>query len=335
MNIAASHRTLAQLLDANAGFALDARGTTDHCPMALAALAQMGASSERLGAFFDRWTGTYSIIETQPDTALEGGNWLAQLGNPAAFNSLRRHFRESIEEQGASKMIADVVGHAPFAPATGAFHAIIRTAYGIEAGHGGEIAAGLAAYAATNLPIPYEWNGRQPALSVHHGLAILSNRFSGTRWPDGSITGRLKAIAANADFREALPAPPEAASLLDDMARNAIGLYWQTADFTVLHMVTGMHAARVLLAQLPAGLAHPFLASTWAAFCAAYVSAGAPAPHPADPPGLEARWPEVLRLAIGSDDDHVIKMAYTCFQEHLRDRGSPYYLAAASRIVRR
>jgi hypothetical protein len=61
---------------------------------------------------------------------------------------------------------------------------------------------------------------------------------------------------------------------------------------------------------------------------------GAPPLRAVEPPGCDAAWPEVLRLAAGSDNDHVIKMADTCFQESLRDPGSPYYLAAAARIVR-
>lgn len=329
-----SQRALAQLLDANARFALDARGTTNHCPMALVALARMGASSDRLRAFFDHWAATYAIIETQPACAIEGGDWLAQLGNGAAFSSLQRHFGESIAARGAPAVVGDVFGRAPDAPATGAFHAIIRTAYGIEAGHAGEIAAGLAAYVATNLPIPIEWNGRRRALSAKDGLARVSDLFSGARWPAGSITGRLKAIAADPEFCSALPAPPAGDALLDDMARAAIELYWQAPDFTILHMVTGMHAARVLFAQLPEALAQRLIPSTWTAFCAAYVSVGAPPLRSVEPPGCDAGWPEVLRLAAGSDNDHVIKMADSCFQESLRDPGSPYYLAAAARIVR-
>jgi hypothetical protein len=328
---------LAQLLDANSRFALDARGTTNHCPMALVALARMGASGDRLQAFFDHWAATYAIVETEPAAPVDG-DWLGQLGNAAAFSSLARHFGESIGARGAAAVIGEVLGRAPEAPATGAFHAIIRMAYGIEAGHAGEIAAGLAAYVATNLPIPIAWNGRQAARSVEDGLAGVSSRFAGAAWPPGSITGQLRAIAADPDFCSVLPAPPAGESVLDDMARAAIELYWQTPGFTILHMVTGMHAARVLFARLPAHssntLAQRMVPSTWAAFCAAYVSVGAPPLRAVAPPDSGAAWPEVLRLAAASDNDHVIKMADTCFQESLRDPGSPYYLAAAARLVR-
>lgn len=330
----APQSTLTGLLDRNKRFALDARGTTNHCPMALVALARMGASDERLDAFFEHWALKYAIVETQAGAATVDGDWLAHLGNAAAFSALQRHFSASIAEKGAVAVMRDVISRAPFAPATGAFHAIIRLAYGIEAGHGGEVAAGLAAYVAINLPIHLDGNGGQAALSVDDGLAGLSAQFSGSSWESYSITGQLKAIAADPEFREALQMPPAVPRLLDDMARAAIELYWQKADFTVLHMVTGVHAIRILLAQLPETLGHQLLASTWPAFCAAYVSVGAPPLRPMDRPDTEADWPDVLRHAIRSDNDHVIKMAYTCFEESKRYPGSPYYLAAASRIAK-
>ena len=43
---------LYSLLDANQAFALNGRGTTNHCPMALHALHEMGASPQQLQRFF-------------------------------------------------------------------------------------------------------------------------------------------------------------------------------------------------------------------------------------------------------------------------------------------
>jgi hypothetical protein len=39
-------------------------------------------------------------------------------------------------------------------------------------------------------------------------------------------------------------------------------------------------------------------------------------------------------MALASNDDHVIKMVYTCLCEDRRDP-SPLYLACAARLVRR
>lgn len=326
MDIAES--SLLQLLDDNARFALDARGTTNHCPMVLVALARMGATPERLRTFFAQWTEKYAISETQRGVAIAGDEWLAHVGNAAAFGSLQKHFHELIERDGATAVIGEVIRRAPCAPATGAFHALIRLAYGIEAGHAGEIAAGLAAYVATSLPIEIDWNGRRPAESVDDGLASIPEHLLRKSWPPGSITGRLRAIAADPDFQSVMQAPPGGAALLDDMARASIALYWQKADFTVLHMVTGAYAARIVLAQLPAQTGDQLLVSMWTAFCAAYVSAGVVRSIPIDAPQVTPDWPTVFRRAVASNDDHVIKMVYTCFRENMRDPESLYYQAA-------
>lgn len=334
MGVGSAQDTLTHLLDDNARFELNARGTTNHCPMALFALAKMGASAQRLEAFFARWSQKYAIIDTQAGVPIEGGDWLAHLGDPAAFGSLRRHFCALIEADGARAVIGEVLGQAPCAPATGAFHAIIRMAYGIEAGHAGETAAGLAAYVATNLPVAIAMAGRDPALSVEEGFSILSTQFAGQTWEGRSITARIKSIAADPDFEKALRAPPAGPALLDRLARFSIELYWQKADFTILHMVTGIHAARVLLAQLPASCADRLALAMWPALCAAYVSAGAPQSIRPEPPYESAAWPEIFERAIKSDDDHVIKLVYTCSEEARRDPDSALYLAAAARISR-
>lgn len=56
----------------------------------------------------------------------------------------------------------------------------------------------------------------------------------------------MQSATADPRFAEALSVPPIGPGLLGDLARIAITLYWQTSDFTVLHMMTATHAARVL-----------------------------------------------------------------------------------------
>ena len=44
------------------------------------------------------------------------------------------------------------------------------------------------------------------------------------------------------------------------------------------------------------------------------------------------RWPEIFAAAVANNDDHVIKMVYTCHRESAR-YGNPLYQAAAARLV--
>ncbi|MDB5934724.1 MAG: hypothetical protein JWQ01_2068 [Massilia sp.] len=326
------HDVLNRLLDENARFALDAKGTTNHLPMVLVALARMGATPARLQEHFDFWVETYAIEEVNPELSLSAENWNIFVGVPEAFGSLQRYFSQWVASSDASTVIQSVLRKVPFAPATQAFHAIIRIAYGLESANASEIAAGLAAYVATNLSCEIDFSDRPKAASVKEGLRLLSDRFCGSTWPHGSITGKLGAIASNQAFLDELRLPPMDSGFLDELARAAIDLYWQTSDFTVLHMVTGTYAARLLLAGVPADLAEQFYPSLWTAMAAAYVSVGAPRERSLELPEQVMEWEDILALAIDSMDDHVIKMVYT---SHIESLGSddPLYRAAASRLV--
>jgi hypothetical protein len=334
MESAAVRDTLDRLLNANAGYSLAARGTTNHCPMVLVALARMGATPQRLQTHFDYWVEKYAIPEASPRIAIGAENWSAFTGVPQAFGSLQACFAEWMIADGPNAVIEAVLRQAPLAPATDAFHAIIRIAYGIEQAHASEIAAGLASYVAASLPCRVDFAGREALASPEEGFEVLSDRFANAVWPGRSITDKLKAVAATRDFGESLRLPPVGPEFIVAMARAAIRLYWQTADFTVLHMVTGSHAARILLAHLPKDLADRFYPALWAAMAAAYVSVGAPPEQIAARAGALLEWPELMARAIASYDDHVIKMVYTCHCEDLRDP-NPLYRAAATRLLTR
>ncbi|SDY51161.1 Protein of unknown function [Collimonas sp. OK242] len=338
MNQRLHEPTLHRLLDDNARFAADNNGMSNHCPMALCALAGMGAQPARLQEFFDRWEGRFALLAKPVVKSVNRASWPLSVGDASAFNALRGHFEEWIWSAGADAVLEQVLSRIPFAPASGAFHALIRLGYGLEAEHVGEIAAGLAALVSGNLHIDMGAQQRVPAASVNQGLALLSHAMDGTTFTGDWIVARLRAASANPSFYATLPAAPTQPQLLDDMAQAAISLYWQTNNFTALHIVTGLHAARRVLAHLPATLAQRLLPDLWIAVCAAYVSIGAPplaTPHAtlAEEDILADNadtWQDLFTTAIASADDHVIKMVYTCYCENLR-APSPLYPAAAAR----
>ena len=43
-------------------------------------------------------------------------------------------------------------------------------------------------------------------------------------------------------------------------------------------------------------------------------------------------WPDIIRHALDSSDDHVIKLVYTCWDEN-NDHPNPLYHFAAQRAV--
>jgi hypothetical protein len=332
MQVDRTDATLGELLDANARFDLAAKGTTNHCPMALVALSRMGASPVRLREFFAMWERKYALPAPDFEVRIARRAWPDQLGKPASFGALRLCFLEWIADDGAIAVITEVLSAVPFAPATGAFHALIRLAYGIEAAHAGEIAAGIAALVSSHLPINVrvDWNRRAESVDVAFHEAVQAR--AGDAVEANSITARLRAVANDARFERAVLAPPHSATLLDDVARAAIAAYWRTSDFTVLHTVTGTHAARILFAQLPDSLVEQLLPGLWIALCAAYATVRKPLDIEPNVPEIESGWNEICERAVLSDNDHIIKMTYTCLCEDLRN-ASPLYLASAARLV--
>lgn len=319
---------LHKLLDANGAFALNAKGTTNHCPMALCALADMGASDQRLQEFFEMWRERYAIAAPANTNRIERADWQAWLGKQDAFGALSDCFAGWMRVDGIDAVVRSVLRAQPFAPATGAFHAIIRLAYGLEVGHTGEVAAALAAYVSGYLPVEVAQLASAP--TVDAALERLSQAMQGKSYASAgpSITAKLRGVAQDPVFAAALSVTPHA-SLLDEMARAAIEIYWQKNDFTALHMVTGLAAARSIGELLPPDA----IEQTWAAFCAAYVSFGSPplqAPGEVDDSG---GWDQFAAAAIKSDNDHVIKLVHICRRESQRT-GAPLYTAAARRILR-
>ncbi|MBI3231138.1 MAG: DUF4243 domain-containing protein [Burkholderiales bacterium] len=323
--------TLTQLLDANQGFALLARGTTNHCPMAMIALSKMHASPARLREYFAQWQEKYAIYSDTDVVAIKRENWQHSLGQVEDFPALHRCFGAWIAEQGVAKLLVEVLGQIPFAPASGAFHAAIRLAYGLEVGHHGEIAAALAALVTGHLALPLpQMKDEKELMTAEAALAVLSQQMAGRHYGGPWITTQLRAVALDPDFVRYLPqvtlATTNSGELITELATLAIRLYWQTKNFTSLHMVTGLHAARIVCehlqrefpAELLTHLLPNLMAPLWSAFAAAYVALGAPALAPLpqiEPDALALDWPALLARAVQSNNDHTIKMSYSCWQE--------------------
>ncbi|HEX8958134.1 MAG TPA: questin oxidase family protein [Burkholderiaceae bacterium] len=329
-----SNTVLQGLLDANRRFDLNGRGTTNHCPMALSALAAMGAPPQRLEQFFARWEERYALTGSD-HVSLSRAAWPEAIGQGDLFCAARDCFADWVAQDGADVVLQEVIGKLSLAPASGAFHALIRLAYGLETGNDGEIGAGLAALACGRLAIDIPLKGRAAAASVQDGLALLAQWLPDARIGDGWITPRLRAVAQLPTFRAVLPAPPQEEDLLAGLRTAALTLHWQTDDFVALHTVTGMHAARIVLSHLPRTMAQRYLPELWTAFCTAYVVVGAPPllALPALP--MQEDWPSLFVQAVASDDDHDIKLAYSCFEENRLSPSPVYYAAARRRLAAR
>ena len=278
-------------------------GLSNHLPMALDALQKLGASGERLRAFYDSQAPR---IEGDVDPA---------------FAALAAEFRRQLDREGADAVLHRTLPRLLPGVAAAAFHGVIRTAHALRSGSRGELARGLA-----------YWSWRHRVLDAPHrpvALLDLAEWSARLRAADEHLAGRMiaqrVALATQTPSYLALGAAlaPQA-DPLRSLAGLAVEAYLHSRNFTVLHLVTGLHALRQLQPWLPPSPElQPVLVG---AFTAAYLAAQVQA---VDARPSRRDWPEVIAAAIASDNEHTIKLVHAC-REEFAHYGAPHYLAAAA-----
>ncbi len=215
--------------------------------------------------------------------------------------------------------------------AAAAFHGLIRTAHAVQSGHTGEVAATLAYWA-------WRWQPLAPAQAPAMRMLLpawsqaLVRDAQAWRTDGPLISIRMDQAAQGAVYQalaDALQPFADLQSAIASLAALAAERYAASPNFTVLHMITGLRALRVLLPWIASeeGV-QPILVH---AFTAAYLAARV-APLFTPPEPRLGRWPDVIAAALASDDDHVIKLVHAC-REEARVYGEGNYLRVAGLAV--
>jgi hypothetical protein len=315
---------------------------SNHTSMALLSLAALGSSDQHLRELGEHHLSRWAPFpESGP--AVDARGWREQLGNTGALFGFRALFRQEIQRRGVPATLRLYLPGLLPGLGAHAFHAIIRTGYGVRFDDAEEVAMGLAYWAVTYLPLgplaqaSSGQSGGDPlaALAAVRDTPVLTRegrQAAGIVKPDGmNIAGNMQWASSLAGF-----APAAALRLgpgsLAGIARATLGMYLGSRDnFTALHAVTGTHAYRMIEPFVPDRTAgRRYL---WQALVAAYVSIGAPVlnqPAPAQLPG----WAEVAARAAASNDDHEIKLTDIAREEsrHWNESGQQYLRAAATHL---
>jgi hypothetical protein len=136
----------------------------------------------------------------------------------------------------------------------------------------------------------------------------------------------VQVVQGPAYARLAAALAPEEATL-EGLAGWAASLYARSGNFTVLHIVTGLRAARVLLSRWPAppGTLMGLVRAVTAAALASNLASNSGRVVPSS-------WAAVRAAALVSDDDHAIKLVHACVEESAA-YGEGDRLAAATRVL--
>lgn len=301
-------------------------GLSNHMSMALIALERMGASPARL----QRYATAYLKSMEQappPGTAIDRGNWQKRLGDQTAYADYLGFFQREVERLNGRAAIRAYLPKLSEGVAAAAFHPLIRTAFGVIGGDDGEVAVGLAYWAARYLKLP----GHEPVgdvvvetLPPNEDPAVLLEAvrqqpdLAFQPNPDNLIDREFAAAASNPRFEGIARALIVDELTLDRLRRAAARLYLATEDFSALHGVTGLHAARVLIDLAPDPRA--FIAQLWRAVLALYLALDRP---PLPDMGAVAQltsatvpdWNRILAAAVDSEDEHTIKLVFSCLEE--------------------
>jgi hypothetical protein len=324
---------LDRLLDDNARFDLGGRGTVNHLPMVLIALSRMGASDERLTEYFRWWEDNRALPRRESSRQVEHGQWQQYIGDGSMFAALSDYFQQRILDSDSAEVITAVFPAISRGVGAAAFHGLIRLAYGIEVDHPGEIAAGLATLCSRYVDLRLSSRKAPSSTTVAAAFRRIADAVRGSSFTGQGIIGRMVAAASDARLRAAFSVPPTKPDLLDEIARAGITLYWRQPNFTILHMVTATHAARTVLGRFPDLASQDAILALWGAVCSAYASVGAPLLGEVEADADLPPWDQIFREAVNNNDDHVIKMTYTCHCEGQHYCNALYHVAAARLVA--
>jgi hypothetical protein len=303
----------------------------NHLPMAVVALEGLGATDVEI-VRFARTHAMHLEPLRPPQSAVARGEEGHAIGQPDAFPAWLARFEAEIDARGTARVLNDWTDRLLPGVSGGAFHGVIRVAYALETGSAAELAHALAYWSSCwqSLGGPPAFTGTLTPAQVLARMAA-DPAFAGKRAAGSNIAERTAAAADAPALRAHVASANPARVNLDSLAEAALHAYAASGDFTTLHMVTGVHAARTLLPYSAAGGdAHAHL---WLALAAAFAGAGSPGfVGWAAKRGRDEDWDVLRARAIRCEDEHDVKIAYTCWREWQRTGDDLYRQAASARL---
>ena len=292
---------------------------SNHASMALVALDKMGADQQRLNQWFDYYQNTKQLqLAESAGITLTAQNWQQFLGKRNYYYDYYHFFLAQAQQKGVKAVLSDYLDFFMRSVACDAFHPMLRLAYALQTdvdNQVAEVAGALAYWADGYWDISLSSSNDAGAISSVTYLQLLHDDADLLMdYNQHDIDGRIRQVRAHPAFIERM----QSHRLADDQSLASIAdvlidLYQQTEDFTLLHGVTSCHAMRVLLPFVTDKRAA--IDAYWTAICAAYVTVGLPSLQPTQVvEGLDS-WSDIINEAILCNDDHVIKLVYTCRQQ--------------------
>jgi len=312
------------------------RQLSNHLPMALIALDRLGASEEQARKFF----GNYSKMlrpQSEADFELDSSNWTKFLGQHEHNSEYREYFLKEFQKSGWENTLKSHLPTLLPGLSGGAFHPLIRLAYAIEIKSEWEIAESLAAWAMAYLELGKFQDGKKDYKDIDLGQALQSIRqdkeIVSSAIVGPNIFTRMKFVPSIDSFNSLVGEVDPRKMDISNLAGAALKLYRSSNDnFTALHGVTSIHAARILSTYVQEK--EKFIFYLWQGLAAAYVTIGCieiQSDHFQSGQALLS-WEQIFKAAAAAKDDHVIKFCYTAFSEWQIYGDNSYQMAASLKV---
>jgi hypothetical protein len=330
-NFSGTRSTLHELLDANLQLPSEYQaGLTNHLPMALHSLHSLGASPERMRTFFAVYARRHLGGEQESVARISHlpvADWQRLRGQEDAFPSLLAYFKRSVASHGMEVALHLALPDLTPGVAAAAFHGVIRTAHAVQAAHADEVATALAYWAWRWQPLtaPPIVN---PLIEFDSWAKLLIEQAHGWHSDGRLISIRMNdASQSNAylTLAGALMPAETIETRIADLAQLALDRYVVRPNFTLLHMVTGLRALRTLLPWMQD--CETLQATVIHCFVAAYLAAHVKTADPVIVPKTKS-WSDVIKVALASNDEHLVKLVHACRDEAARYGEGKYLLAA-------
>lgn len=272
-------------------------GISNHLPMTLVALDQMGTNDECVLLFYHQYiTQLENVARNEP--FLKQANEIEQrIKNDGVETTLIAYMPRLIASFNAQ-----------------AFQCMIRLSYAIKSQQQREIAYALAYWdqsyqLITPLSLTEKYNTEQQ-------LKQLAYAFSNSSFQANNISQRIFEVAQNPNYLKLAPVPVDIT--IEKVLQLVVEYYRKTNNSTLLHGITALHAFIELLQYFPdQQTALPWF---WQSYTAAFATVGKNLQQPRDvlptPPHLS--WLETITRGALSKNAHTITLIYSCSELYKR-----------------
>jgi hypothetical protein len=305
-------------------------GLSNHLPMCLHALEELGASAARINRFYGWYVQRLEKRRVSGLERMAASRWQMRLGQHTANHEYFLLFARELERRTVADVLAEYLPVLIKGVGGGAFHPLIRLAYALEMDSRAEISEALASWCMAYLELGI------PEFERHIGMRASAQSLAGdphfrnADYTAGTIFLRMHRVASDPRFKASLAGfgPRTDGPLLAELATLSLHAFLSAPSVVTLHLATSTHALRILDTAIE--LPRRWIEYYWIAWLCAYVTLNAPPIAFAHTSGAARSWAELRRLAVAVDHDHINKFVYTCWRECERYDEPLYRYAAES-----